>query len=359
MNFPLKPPQASEQAISYDLLFNTIVGLTVFFTLVVGLLVTVLAIRYRRGSKVDRTNPITHHKGLEILWLTVPLLLGLSIFAWSSYLFVQRRKPPADALELYVVGKQWMWHVQHMNGIRENNEMHVPLGKPIKLTMISQDVIHAMYLPDFRTQYHVVPGRYTQLWFTPIKPGKYKMLCAMHCGTQHSEMVGSVYVMPPQAFNEWLANEGNRYRPVAQNMIEAGRQIFTEKRCDSCHGAQTTERGPSLNNLFGSKVEFEDGSSAEADEDYLREAILNPYQKLVKGYSNTMPSYEGGLSEEQVLKLIAYIKSNSASAPANTSNTSGNDATKPGYSAPAGAIDIANENSSAGVAQSKQSEARP
>lgn len=354
MNFPIKPVQASEQAVSYDNIFNATLGLSVFFAIVVFLMVMIFAIRYRRGTKVDRTNPLTHHNGLEMIWLFGPLFLGLGFFVWSSVLYVQRRNPPKDALELFVIGKQWMWHVQHMNGVRENNEMHIPVGRPIKLTMISQDVIHAMYLPEFRTQYHVVPGRYTQLWFTPTKTGRFKMLCGMHCGTQHSEMVGFVNVLTPQEYTQWLENGGNRFEPIALNMVEAGRQLFASKRCGNCHGDRDTPRGPALSKVFGSTVTFEDGSSTKADEEYIRESIVNPYQRITKGYQNTMPSYQGGLSEDQILKLVTYIRSLSTG---DATATSDRPVTKPAPTAPDSAVDIANDVVSAGATQSKTTEA--
>jgi cytochrome c oxidase subunit 2 len=200
-----------------------------------------------------------------------------------------------------------MWHVQHSNGVRENNTLHVPVGKPIKLIMISQDVIHAMYLPAMRVQYHVVPGRYTQLWFTPTKTGKFNLFCNMYCGTQHSKMGGYVYVMPEKEFEDWLANGGDRPTPNL-TMAQQGKEIWDRMQCGNCHGSENSLRAPTLYGVFGRKREFTDGSSAIADNAYLRESILNPYLKVVKGYEKIMPM-NYGFTEEEILKLTAYIKS--------------------------------------------------
>lgn len=312
-SIPLAPPQASEHAAQYDALFWTISGLTVIFTIIVGILVLTLAVRYRRGSKVDRSNAITHSTPLELAWTIIPLFLAIGIFAWSTINFIKVRSMPKDAMEVFVIGKQWMWHLQHMDGTRENNQLHLPVGTPVKMTMISQDVIHAMYLPDFRAQFHVVPGRYTELHFTPTKPGTYKMLCAMHCGTQHAEMVGDVIVMPPAEFAAWKESNGNRYKPKSASMVKYGEQLFEEKRCGNCHGSQDNVRAPSLYGIYGSQRTMTTGETVTADEEYLRESILRPYDKLTEGYDATMSAYQGLLTEEDVYAMTLYIKSLGAS----------------------------------------------
>ncbi|MFW5697885.1 MAG: c-type cytochrome, partial [Fimbriimonadaceae bacterium] len=268
------------------------------------------------------------------------------------------RTEPEDAKEVLVIGKQWMWHVQHMNGIRENNELHVPVGKPVKLTMISQDVIHAMYLPEFRVQYHVVPGRYTELYFTPNKTGKFKMLCGMHCGTQHSEMVGYVYVLSEPDYIEWVENEGDRFRDIPQTMEAAGRQLYEKYNCSSCHGQQNTVRGPPLYGLLGRTRNFRDGSSTVADIEYIRDSIVNPYDRVVSGYEETMPAYGGQLTEEQIFSIVKYIESLSLGnqdgekAPYEQSGPQ----FERGPSAPETATDIANERASAGASQAQEVE---
>ena len=315
MNFPLFPPQASEHAVRYDALFWTISGLTVLFTAIVGVMIYVFATKYRRGSNADRRNAKSHDQNLEFLLLGVPTVLGLAIFAWSSANFTAYRTPKQNEMEVFVIGKRWMWHMQHMNGIRENNELHIPVGRPIRLTMISQDVIHAMYLPAFRAQYHVVPGRYTNIFFPPTKTGKFPLLCGIHCGTQHSEMVGFVHVMSQQDFDEWLANNGNRYAQADQSMEKVGARVWKDKNCGSCHQDADNNRAPTLNGIFGSQRRLADGTVTTADESYLRESILRPWDHLSAGYQNTMPAYQNSLSEEQVLALIAYMKGTGTAEP--------------------------------------------
>ena len=306
-NFPLAPPSASNFAPEHDAIFYTLLGLSIFFTVIVGFAVIFLALRYRQGSKYDRSRPIYEDLRLELTWTIIPLIMALFMFFFSARLFIKMRTPPADAQEIYVVGKQWMWHVQHENGVRENNTIHVPVGKPIKLTMISQDVLHALYIPAFRVQMHVVPGRYTQLWFIPTKVGEFHLFCAMYCGTQHAEMGGKVVAMEPKDYAQWLANGGNVVPPMT--MAQAGKRIYDRINCGNCHGPADTLRAPSLLGLFGKNRSFADGETLQADESYIRESILRPYNHLTQGYGRTMPAYEGQVSEQEVLDLIAYIKS--------------------------------------------------
>ena len=315
-NHPLAPQAASKDAASYDALFWTIVGLTAFFTLLVGAVVLFLAVRYRAANKVDRSNPPHHNTMLELTWTILPLFLALGIFAWSAINFVHARTMPKDGIDIFVIGKQWMWQLQHMDGTRENNELHIPVNVPVTMTMISQDVIHSMYLPEFRAQYHVVPGRYTKLQFTPIKTGRYRLLCAMHCGAQHSEMVGWVEVMSQKDFATWQEQKGNKYRPKETNVVNAGKQIWDDKKCGSCHGTENTQRGPSLVGITGKTRKFNNNLTAVADSDYLRASILDPYKLVTAGYDATMPSYQGQLTEEDVLALIAYIQSMGGNAGA-------------------------------------------
>ena len=324
MNFPLFPPQASEHAVRYDALFWTISGLTVLFTAIVGVMIYVFATKYRRGSNADRRNAKSHDQNLEFLLLGVPTVLGLAIFAWSSANFTAYRTPKQNEMEVFVIGKRWMWHMQHMNGIRENNELHIPVGRPIRLTMISQDVIHGFYLPEMRVQYQVVPGRYTQMWFTPTKPGRYHIFCAMHCGAQHSEMGGYVYVLPQAEFQQWVENGGNRFQPQPKTMAEAGKQIWDKYACGSCHGPKDNERGPSLYALFNSKRKLKNGVEVVADADYIRDSIYNPAARMTAGYENTMSPYtKEQISEEQMLNVIEYIKTLgiAPSAPSGTTPT--------------------------------------
>ena len=306
-NFPMAPDQASTFAAEYDALFYTLTILTILFTVLVGSLVVFFAIRYREGSKVDRSRPIYEHMPLELTWTIIPTILGLIVFFFGANLFVKMRTPPEDAMDVYIVGKQWMWHAQHApSGVRENNTLHVPVGKPVRLTMISQDVIHAFYVPEFRIQYMVVPGRYTTQWFQATKPGVYHIFCNMYCGGQHSEMGGYVYAMEPKDYAAWLANGGNDIAP--KTMEQRGAALFDKLACGNCHTAKDTERGPSLYSLFGKTRKFTDGSSTVADEAYFRKSLIDPYEKINEGYENTMSAYNE-LTEEEILNLIAYTKS--------------------------------------------------
>ncbi len=352
--FEIAPVQASEKSKEYDLLFGTITLLSFIFFVGVGLLVTYFAIRYRRGTKVDRRNPLTHHNGMEAAFMGIPLVLGLVMFSWSAVGFVRTRTMPKDGIEVFCIGKQWMWQFQHMNGVRENNELHVPVGTPVKITMISQDVIHSLYLPEMRAQYHAVPGRYTQLAFTPIKPGKYKILCAMHCGTQHSEMVGQLYVLNEREWAEWLEKGGNKYKSAPLTMAESGRQLYAELGCGNCHTGQNNKRAPSLVGIFGSTRRFTDGSSTVATRDYVRESIINPHERITQGYENTMTMYGGQISEAQVIALIEYIRT---LTPETADFQRGDLQTaSPGTNADRSSIDQANQNASAGAAQFRSSE---
>ena len=302
----MAPPAASNFAAEYDLLFFILCGLTVFFSSAVGIAVIFFAIKYKEGSKADRSRPLYEDARLETIWTVVPFVLGIGMFYLGANLFMKMKTPPVDAQEVFVVGKQWMWHIQHSNGIRENNTLHVPVGKPIKVTLISQDVLHAFYIPAFRVQMGVVPGRYTQMWFTPTKAGEYHMFCAMYCGTQHSEMGGKVIAMEPREWAEWAKNGGMSMSPMT--MEQSGARTYSLKGCNNCHGASDTLRAPSLYGIYGRKRVFTDGTALLADDVYLRESILNPWNHVTQGYDRTMPAYQGQLTEEEVLNLISYMK---------------------------------------------------
>jgi len=309
MNYPIAPLQASSFAARYDALFWTITFLTVLFTVIVMACVLFFAVKYRKGSSANRKNLIHDSHKIELLWSLPPLVLGLAIFVWGASMFVEMRTMPKDAIEVFVVGKQWMWHFEHPNGVRENNELHVPVGMKVKLTMISQDVLHAMYIPAFRAQYQVVPGRYTALWFEPTRPGKYPIFCNMYCGTQHSEMGGYVYVETPQEYAAFLARGGAKKKTDVKTIADGGRELYTQLACTSCHLEKDTPRGPSLYALYGGKRKMTTGEMVEVNDDYLRESVIDPAGKLTAGYDNTMPqNYKDQLSEEQIRSLIEYMK---------------------------------------------------
>lgn len=305
--FPLAPEQASNFAVEYDTIFYILTILTVLFTTLVGAMVVFFAIKYREGSKVDRSRPIYEHLPLEIGMTVVPTVMGLIVFFFGARLFVNMRTPPDDAMDIYIVGKQWMWHAQHApSGVRENNTLHVPVGKPVRLTMISQDVIHAFFIPAFRVQYMVVPGRYTTQWFTATKPGVYHLFCNMYCGGQHSEMGGYVYAMEPKDYSEWLSNGGMDMKPMT--MEQRGALTYDRLACGNCHTGEDTPRAPTLYGFFGRNRKFSNGSSVVADEAYFRKSLIDPHEVINEGYTDTMNAYNE-VSEEEILNMIAYVKS--------------------------------------------------
>lgn len=322
-NYPVAPPQASTFAPEYDALFYLISILTVFFTVVVLACVLFFALKYRKGSKANRSNIVHDSHKVEIAWSVPPLILGLVIFAWGAQMFVNMRTMPKDAIEIFVMGKQWMWHVQHANGVRENNTLTVPTGQKVKLTMISQDVIHAMYIPAFRAQYQVIPGRYTSLWFEATKPGKYPLFCNMYCGTQHSEMGGYVYVVSPEEYAQFLARGGDAKDPSVKTVADHGRTLYKQLACGSCHFEKDDKKGPSLHGIAGIPRKMTTGETVTANDDYLRESIINPGGRLTAGYDNTMPQdYKSQLTEEQIRSLIEYMKTLGGASAASASTGS-------------------------------------
>ncbi|HTK82515.1 MAG TPA: cytochrome c oxidase subunit II [Bacteroidota bacterium] len=305
-NFPLLPDRASTIAEQVDALYWFIFAVVTFFSLIILVALIYSAIRYRKGSKASRAG--AHHENLplELIWSLGPLAIALLIFVWSSKLFIDMRVAPKDAMEIYVVGKQWMWKIQHPQGNREINELHVPVGKPVKLIMTSQDVIHSFFVPEFRIKQDVLPGRYTTQWFQATKAGTFHLFCAEYCGTSHSGMIGKVIVMEPADYEEWLAGK------TGQTMSSGGEQLFQQFGCQTCHRPGAGQRGPSLEGLWGKQVKLGSGALVTADQNYIRESIINPGSKVVSGYQVLMPLYRNQLSEDQVNQLIEYIKSLSA-----------------------------------------------
>lgn len=302
--FPLLPEQASTYAEKLDLLFWAQTAFTFVLSLAIFAIITFFAIRFRRRWEGQVSAPIFGNLRLEIIWTAIPFGIAMMLLVWSVSLFLSYARPPADALEISVVGKQWMWKLQHPNGKREINELHVPQGRAVKLTMATEDVIHSFFIPAFRVKQDVVPGRYTTLWFEPTKVGEYHLFCAEYCGTSHSSMRGRVVVMEPQDYQEWLAGSD-----TAESPIVAGGRLFAQYGCKSCHQASDMQRGPALDALMGSEVRLVGGDIVTVDDEYLRESILNPSAKIVDGYTPLMPTFKGLVSEESLLNLIAYIKS--------------------------------------------------
>jgi cytochrome c oxidase subunit 2 len=309
-NFPFFPQQASEQAASVDALYFFLVAVTAFFTLLIGVLVSVFAVKYRRRHDKEVGYAIHGSLALELLWTFIPLGITMVMFVWGAQVFFHMTRPPKGAMEIYVVGKQWMWKVQHMDGAREINELHVPVGRPVKLVMGSEDVIHSFFIPDFRVKADVIPGRYNTMWFTATKPGKYHIFCTQYCGTKHSAMIGTVTAMDPASYQAWLSGGTS-----GGTMAENGAKLFSDLSCSTCHLENGQGRGPVLKGLFGKQVLLTGGGTVTMDDAYIRESVLQPQAKVVAGFQPIMPTFQGLVTEEQLLQLIAYVKSLSEGQP--------------------------------------------
>ena len=302
---PFVPESASTESGGVDALYFYLSGVTVFFTLLIAGVIIYFVIRYRRRTPFEIPRPIRGSHALETLWSVIPFVISMSFFVWGAALYFRQSKPPQNAIEVYVVGKQWMWKFQHSTGQREINELHVPVGRKIKLIMTSEDVIHDVFVPAFRIKADVVPGKYSTEWFEATKPGRYHLFCAEYCGMNHSLMGGWVVVMEPTEFNNWLSGNVNQ-----QSASASGQQLYQTLGCASCHGNNGEGgRGPALVGVFNSNVQLSTGQTIRGDESYLRESILNPQAKLVNGYGPIMPTFQGVVSEEQIVQLLAYIKS--------------------------------------------------
>ncbi len=305
--FGLLPPAASADAARLDPLILFLICVSGFMSLLIAATIVAFAVRYRRQARVNRSiNAQANHGWLEATFITVPALVMAVMFAWGTHLYLGAVQAPADALQINVLGKQWMWKFQHPQGQREINELHVPVDRAVRLKMISEDVIHDLYVPAFRVKHDVVPGRYSTLWFTPTRAGEYHLFCSQYCGSKHSEMVGRVVVMSQSDYAGWLAGKTSNLTPQ-----ESGKRLYAQYRCGSCHKT-LPEIGtcPPLEGIYNQRVPLADGTTVIADEAYLRESIVRPQAKIVAGYGKEpMPPFEGVLTEEGILDLIAYIKS--------------------------------------------------
>ncbi|MBV9572836.1 MAG: cytochrome c oxidase subunit II [Acidobacteriales bacterium] len=302
-NFPLWPARASSMAGNVDALFVFLLLLSGFMCAAIFTLILVFATKYRRrrGHEAEQIEGSTP---LELTWSIVPLGIFMLIFLWGAAIYFHERTPPRGATEVYVVAKQWMWKLEHQEGQREINELHVPVGRDVKMIMTSQDVIHSFYVPAFRIKQDVLPGRYTTAWFRATRAGTYHLFCAEYCGTQHSGMIGQVVVMEPAQYEAWLGGGG-----AAGSLASNGQSIFQQLGCPTCHRSDTQGRGPNLAGVFGKPVLLEDGRIVVADENYVRESILNPSAKIVSGFKPIMPVFQGLVSEEQLAALVEYVKS--------------------------------------------------
>ena len=282
-----------------------ITAICVFFAVAITAAIVLFFFLFHRKKPGDIGAVIHGDSRLEALWLVIPAVLALTMFAGGAVVYVDFRRAPMDTLDIYVVGKQWMWKSQQPNGLKEINELHVPVGRNVKLIMASEDVIHNLSIPAFRTKMDVVPGHYNTMWFRPTKTGRYHFFCSQYCGTNHAIMGGWVTVMEPSDYAAWLSgSSGENANPVV-----AGEKLFADKACNTCHLPDGKGRGPSLNGFYGGKVLLADGSTVAADDGYIRESVLAPNAKIVAGYQpQVMPSFQGQLTEEQILSLTAYIK---------------------------------------------------
>jgi cytochrome c oxidase subunit 2 len=297
---PLAPVRASTAASRIDTVFLFELFVSLFFVALIFTFIIYFVVRYRRRSEDEIPPDIGKHYSLEAAWTIIPFGIMVVMFFWGARIYVDLKQPLNHGLEIHVIGKQWMWKIEHPDGVREINELHVPVGEPVKLIMTSQDVIHDFFLPEFRVKQDVLPGSFVTEWFTATRPGTYHIFCAQYCGTDHAKMVGKVVVMLPADYQAWRAGEIPAESPAA-----AGAKLFTTYGCSNCHG----QLAPTLAGLFGRTVTLQDGSNVKVDEEYLRKSIEDPSSQIVAGYPIIMPSFKGQLTQEQMLQIISYIKS--------------------------------------------------
>lgn len=359
-DFPLFPDRASSIAYQVDLVYFVLIALAALFGIGVAVALIYFAVRYRSRSTADRSNPTTDNLMLETTWILIPLALAMGMFVWGTTVYFKIKAAPAsEPIEIYAIGKQWMWKFQHASGAREINTLHVPRGRPVKMIMTSQDVIHSFYVPAFRVKQDVLPGRYMDTWFEATKTGRYHLFCAEYCGGEHSHMRGYVEVMEPAAYEEWLRlgeTRGSNVEPKTGRMKEprelqagepapgapaesiggrelaaAGAALFGSLRCNTCHRTDSSalqpSTGPVLEDVYDRVVELQNEREIIADEQYLIESILYPYAKLVKGYPPVMPTFAGQISNDELIQLVAYLKSLSGSGEARRPVEAGADTT--------------------------------
>ena len=305
------PEAASNLAGKVDGVLLTITLLSLFFFVLITVIIVIFAVKYRRKRDDEQTPYITGSEPLEIIWTVIPSILLIVLFVYGFVVYKEMRNPPADAVDITVTGKQWLWTFDYYNGKKTLNELYVEQNRPPRLVMISDDVLHSFFVPGFRVKQDLLPGRYVQLWFIPTKIGTFDIFCAEYCGTGHSVMLGKVNVLSPEAYSIWEHGLPGEEGPAVASLppAELGEKIYKEKGCNACHSIDgSTLVGPSFKGVFGHTVELADGSKVEADENYIRESILEPQAKIVKGFQPVMPSFKGILSDEEVTAVIAYIK---------------------------------------------------
>lgn len=302
-DFHLLPQDAAVSATRLDSLALCLLLATGIVALVLLAMMIGFAIRYRAGSNADRSGARSQGRRLEIAWTVIPLLIFFGLYAWGAVDYIALYRPDPAATPIFVVAKQWMWTAEHRNGRREVGQLHLPLGRPVRMVMTSQDAIHSFFVPAFRIKQDVVPGRYTSIAFTPSRAGEYQLFCAEYCGTDHAVMTGKVVVLPPAEFGRWLA-EG----PRQPGMAARGFELYRRYGCSGCHDAGSSVHAPSLERLLGRRVHLQDGRELTADEAYVRDSILEPRKDVVAGYAPIMPSFAGQVGEEDLLAIIEYIR---------------------------------------------------
>jgi len=311
-DFPLFPEQASSVSPLVDGLYLGLVAITGVVSLLIWIVIFYFAIKYRRRPDNELAQEQEPPAILEMTWTIVPLVIFIGIFIAGAWLFFRINALPANAIEIYATGRQWMWKFQHPTGQREINTLHVPVNRPVKITMASEDVIHSLWFPAFRVKADVLPNRFRTMWFEATKPGKYHIFCAEYCGTLHSGMIGSVIVMDAVAYQRWLAggSEGS--------LASQGEKLFEKYACNTCHTSTSGARGPNLAGLYGKTRQLADGSSVVADENYIRESILNPQAKIAAGFAPVMPTFQGQVSEDDLIRLLAYVRTMGVEQPVAT-----------------------------------------
>ena len=302
-NFVLFPERASTHAARVDALYFFLVAVCTTMAVLISLMIVFFAVKYR-SNKLRPAQQVHGNNALELTWTVIPLFVFMMMFVWGASVYFDAARIPKNSDEIWVVAKQWMWKFQHLDGQREINELHVPVGRDIKLTMVSQDVIHSFFVPAFRVKADVLPARYTNLWFHATKSGEYHLFCAEYCGTMHSGMIGRIVVMEPAQYQAWLSG-GGAFGSLAQN----GQKLFQDLGCITCHRGDAQARAPNLAGAYGRPVHLNDGRTVIMDDSYIRESILNPRAKIVAGFEPIMPGFQGQVDEEGVLALIAYIRS--------------------------------------------------
>lgn len=287
-----------------DLLFAGLVALSGLVLALLFFLLALFCVRYRAGNDVDRENHEAKSWHWEVGWTAASLVGFLGLFIWGAAVFLKIYQTPAEEQAVFVVAQQWMWKVQHAGGQSEINALHIPVNRPVKLVMASQDVIHSFFIPALRLKHDVVPGRYQSIEIEVRQPGSYHLFCAEYCGTDHSAMIGEVVALEEADYARWLREQG-----PASPLAQEGGQLFRELGCSGCHGAGSAVRAPPLEGLYGRPVPLADGGTVVADDKYLRDSILLPRSQIAAGYEPVMPSFEGRINEQQLLRLVAYIKS--------------------------------------------------